>query len=298
MQPTGFIGLGVMGQPIALNLARAGTPLVVWNRTAARAEPLREVGAQVAASAQDVFRAAPLVVLMLIDEAANDEVLARGTPAFAERVRGRTLVNMGTFTTAWSRALAADVRAAGGEYVEAPVSGSRIPAETAQLVCMLAGADAAVEQARAVLRPAYREAHACGDVPNALTLKLAVNAYLIGMVTALAEAAHFAQRQGIPLATLRAVLDAGPMASNVSRVKMAKLEARDFDVQASIADVLKNARLVADAARDAGIALPVADTCAALYGEALALGAGRRDMVAVVEALEARTAARATAPAR
>lgn len=296
MPTVGFIGLGVMGQPIALNLARAGVPLAVWNRTSARCEPLRQAGARVAESPAEVFGAARTVILMLLDEAAHDGVLARGTPEFAARVAGRTLVNMGTFEPAWSAALAEEVAAAGGQYVEAPVSGSRVPAETGQLVGMIAGDPSCVEAVRQLLRPTCREAFICGAVPGALTLKLAVNAYLIGMVTALAESAHFAQRHGIELELLRAVLDAGPMASQVSRVKMAKLASRDFDVQASIADVLKNSRLVAGAAHARGVALPLVDACEALYAETLALGAGKLDMAAVVQALEARSAALAPRP--
>lgn len=125
----GFIGLGVMGRPMALRLASAGTPLVVWNRTPERAEPLRAAGAEVAADPAEVFARAEVVLLMLADEAAVDAVLGRGTPALAARVAGRTVVHMGTTSPEYSHAVEADVRAAGGRYVEAPVSGSRVPAE-------------------------------------------------------------------------------------------------------------------------------------------------------------------------
>jgi len=144
----GFIGLGVMGQPMALNLARAGTALVVWNRTAARAEPLRAVGAEVASSPAEVFERAHVVFLMLADEAATDRALGRRTPDFAVRVTGRTVVHMGTTSPEYSRELEADVRAAGGRYTEAPVSGSRVPAEAGQLVAMLAGEPGATEEVR------------------------------------------------------------------------------------------------------------------------------------------------------
>jgi 3-hydroxyisobutyrate dehydrogenase len=87
----------------------------------------------------------------------------------------------------------------------------------------------------------------------------------------------------------RSVLDAGPMASSVSRMKLPKLVERDFSVQASISDVLMNNRLVADAARRAGLASPLLDTCLDLFTQTEALGFGREDMVAVVRALEART---------
>jgi 3-hydroxyisobutyrate dehydrogenase len=289
MERTGFIGLGVMGTPMALNLARAGTPLVVWSRRADACEPLRDAGAEVAASAAAVFEQARTVILMLADDDAVDAVLARGTPAFAARVRDRTLVVMGTSSPGFSRALEAEVRAAGGRFVEAPVSGSRKPAEAGQLVGMLAGDSEVVEAVRPLLAPICRETIVCGAVPSALLMKLSVNLFLITMATGLAEAFHFAERNGVDLERFRAVLDAGPMASDVSRVKLQKLVAGDFSVQAAIADVLKNNRLVAEAAREAGIASPLLDVCHALYGETLALGHGREDMAAVVKALQART---------
>lgn len=287
----GFIGLGVMGQPMALNLARAGTPLVVWNRSPAGSEPLRAAGARVAANAAEVFAQARIVFLMLLNDAAVDAVLRRGTPDFKATVAGHTIVNMGTTSAETSLGLEAEIRAAGGRYVEAPVSGSRKPAEAAQLVGMLAGEPAATAEVRPLLRPMCRETVVCGAVPTAQLTKLAVNLFLITMVTGLAEAAHFAARHGLDMAQFTAVLDAGPMASSVSRVKMLKLAAGDFAVQASITDVLKNNRLVAEAARAAGIASPLLDVCHALYGETLALGLGGDDMVSVIRAIEQRTAA-------
>ncbi|MEU9337837.1 NAD(P)-dependent oxidoreductase [Streptomyces sp. NPDC048290] len=287
----GFIGLGVMGQPMALNLARAKTPLVVWNRTSARCEPLRAAGAEVAGSAAEVFARAAVVILMLADETAMDSVLGRGGPEFAERVAGRTVVHMGTTAPAYSAALHDAVRASGGRYVEAPVSGSRVPAEQGQLVAMLAGAAADVARVRPLLAPVCREAFACGAVPAALLMKLAVNLFLITQVTGLTEAFHFAARHGLDQRLLTDVLDAGPMASAVSRTKATKLVERDFAVQAGAVDVLKNNRLIAEAARGAAIASPLLDVCHTLFGETVALGHGHEDMVAVVRALEARSGA-------
>ncbi|MGW7512765.1 NAD(P)-dependent oxidoreductase [Streptomyces massasporeus] len=286
----GFIGLGVMGQPMALNLARAGTRLVVWNRTPERCEPLRPAGAEVAASAGDVFRRASTVFLMLADETSVDAVLGRGTPDFAPRVAGHTVVHMGTTAAEYSCGLQEDIRAAGGRYVEAPVSGSRVPAERGELVGMLAGDDDAVATVRPLLAPLCRETFGCGAVPGALLLKFSVNLFLIAVVTGLAEAFHFAERHGLDQRLLRDVLDAGPMASAVSRVKAPKLLERDFSVQAAAADVLKNNRLIAEAARKADLASPLLDVCHALYDETVRRGHGGEDMVAVLHALEARTA--------
>src|SRR5690242_11070905 len=112
----GFIGLGLMGEPMARNLLRAGTPLVVWNRTRSRCRSLEEAGAAVAETAAEVFVRCETVILMLLDGSVVDAVLERHSPAFGERVQGHTLVNMGTMTPVYSKALAAAVRSAGGCY--------------------------------------------------------------------------------------------------------------------------------------------------------------------------------------
>lgn len=288
----GFIGLGNMGLPMALNLVRAGTPLVVWNRSGDKAELARAAGATVADSPARVFRDARTVFVMLANGTVIDEVLERGTPRFAQMVAGRTLVQMGTTEASYSEQLSEDTTSAGGLYVEAPVSGSRRPAEAGQLVGMVAGPDAAVDAVLPLLAPLCATTVRCGEVPNATRMKLAVNLFLITQVTGLAEAFHFAEHNGLDLEVFRSVLDSGPMASNVSRLKLDKLTRGDFEVQASIRDVHYNSRLVADAARRAGVSSPVLDTCRDLFAEAEHLGHGRADMAAVLRAIEARTDAR------
>lgn len=285
----GFIGLGTMGQPMALNLARAGTALLVWNRTAARAEPLRAAGAEVASRPAEVFERARVVFLMLADGTAIDEALGRGTPDFAAHVAGHTVVHMGTTSPEYSRGLEADIREAGGRYAEAPVSGSRVPAEAGQLVAMLAGDAAAAEEVRPLLGPMCQETFDCGPVPNALLMKLSVNLFLITLVTGLSEAFHFADRQGLDRKLFLEVLGAGPMSSAVSRMKAPKLLERDFAVQAAVRNVLVNNELIAEAARKSGLASPLLDVCHALFEETVALGHGGSDMAAVLHAIEART---------
>ena len=285
----GFIGLGVMGQPMACNLARSGISLVVWNRSSKKCETIRAAGATIAPTAEAVFTKADVVFLMLANEAAIDSVLCRGTRAFAPLVAGRTVVQMGTTAAEFSAALEEDVRAAGGAYVEAPVSGSRKPAETGELIAMVAGDRDAVERVLPLLKPMCREAIVCGPVPNASLMKLAVNLFLITMVTGLCESVHFARRAGLDMAAFRAVLDSGPMASTVSQGKLQKLTEVDFSVQAAIFDVFKNNRLIAEAARNAGIASPLLDVCHALFRETSDLGFANDDMIAVIRAIEART---------
>lgn len=125
MTTFGFVGLGVMGQPMALNMARAGFPLLVWNRTPARAEPLVAAGTDVARDVDDVFARTSAVLLMLANGKVLDTTLGRGTSRFEALVRNHLVVSTGTTSPEYSAGLAADVVAAGGRYVEAPVSGSR-----------------------------------------------------------------------------------------------------------------------------------------------------------------------------
>src|SRR5438874_11166434 len=158
---------------------------------------------------------------------------------------------MRTTSPAYSRELEADIRSVGGHYVEAPVSGSRKPAEAGQLVALLAGDADAIADVRPLLTPMCRETMICGPVPNALLMKLSVNLYLISLVTGLAEAVHFADRHGLNLNQFVAVLNARPMASDGSRMKAPNVVGRDFAVQPTVANVLEHHRLLAGAAREA-----------------------------------------------
>ncbi len=284
-RPIGFIGLGVMGLPVAMNLLRSGARLVVWNRSAGKCAPLQALGAEVAPTVSALFDAADTVIVMLATAAVMDAVLGRGTPAFAARMRGHTVINTGTSSPAYSLALAADIAAAGGCYIECPVSGSAEQARAGQLVGMLAGDPETIAGVRPQLSSMLRDSFVCGPVPSALRMKLAVNLHLITLVTGLCEAFRFAEIQGLDLVQFQAILDAGPMASSVSTHKLRKLVNRDTSVEASIDDVLKNSRLIADEARRAGIVSPLLDVCHALFAKAVNLGLGAQEMVMVVRSI-------------
>ena len=284
----GFIGLGVMGEPMARNLVASGVDLVVWNRSTPALERLVAAGASAATSVDEVFERTALVIVMLATEAASDTTLDRGAEAFARRMRNNMLVVMGTNSPEYSRALEVDVRAAGGSYVEAPVSGSRVPAEKRQLVGMLAGETDAVARARDVVELLCAQTFECGAVPSATLMKLAANSFLISLVTGLAESFAFAESTGLDAALLRSILDGGQMASPISTVKTAKLLVGDLSPQARIRDVLKNAQLVVDAAEAAGVASPLVDASRDLYAAATEAGDGDLDMIGVIDAIRNR----------
>lgn len=293
----GFIGLGIMGQPMASRLAGAGIPLTVWNRSDAAAEALVAAGARRAANVAEVFGECGTVLVMLRNEAVLDSVLRSGPGGLAGLVPGHTVVNTGTVSPAFSRNLAREIESAGGDFVEAPVSGSRRPAEEGALVAMIAGRPGAVEAVTPLLARLCAQVTPCGEVPAALTMKLASSAFLMAVVTGLAEAFHFGREHGVDLALLRQVLDAGQMSSPISRVKSAKLVDDDLAPQAAITDVLMNVDLVAAAAREARVATPLLDTSRELYAEAVKRGDGAADMIAVIRAIADRTARQRTRPA-
>ena len=285
----GFIGLGMMGEPMSLNLLRAGIPLIVWNRSVGKRQVLSDAGAEVAESVHDVFARASAVFVMLFDRQALDATLGRGTPEFAAMVAGRTLINLGSMSPEDSVAFDAEIAAAGGRFVEAPVSGSRIPAERGQLVAMLAGDEGTVEAVRPLFAPICKEAVYCGQVGNGLRMKLAVNLFLLVMVNGLNEAVHFADRNGLDRTRLQEVLDAGPMASAVSRLKLASLIASDFTPFTAISDALNSSNLITTSAKLAGANTPLIQECRTIYAESVASGLGGMDMMAVIKTMESRS---------
>jgi 3-hydroxyisobutyrate dehydrogenase len=285
----GFIGLGTMGEPMALNLTRARHPLTVWNRSPQKCVPLRDAGATIVDSVADVFRGSDVVFLMLIDSAAIDHVLRRGTPSFAEMLSGRTVVNMSSVEPDYSCGLEKDTKDVGGRFVEAPVSGSRVPAESGQLVAMVAGDQSVVADVSPLLRPMCHEVVFCGSAGSALRMKLAANIFMLALATGLAEAVHFADRQRLDRQLVQTVLNASAMASAFSRMKLAKLVADDYSPQALARDGCNSTRLITNAARDAHTATGLMDVCRELYEETVTLGHGSSDMISVIRAIEARS---------
>ncbi|NMO04491.1 NAD(P)-dependent oxidoreductase [Gordonia sp. TBRC 11910] len=288
----GFIGLGLIGLPMAVNLADRGVRLVAWNRSSERAEPLRQMGAHVASTVDEVFRRCETVFLMLANEGVTDHVLGRGTPEFAERVSGRLLVSAGSVTPDYSRGLAADIVVAGGRFVETPVGGSTKQAETGELVAMCGGDPQDIDEIRPLLDAMFRDTIVCGTAGHGLLMKLALNHYVVVAAAALAEIVHYADRIGLDLNAFQHAFEAGPLASEFTRFKLPKLVQRDFSVHATTTDVCENTRLIGEVARDANVAAPLLDLSRELYLENVARGNADVDVLSVIEVFEARTADR------
>jgi 3-hydroxyisobutyrate dehydrogenase len=278
----GFMGIGTMGLPMANRLLDAGISLTVWNRNHERCEPLRIRGARVVDSVEALFEQCTIVLVMLLNEQAVDAALGRHTPGFERRVRGKIVVMLGTTSPEFSQLLETHLYECGSQYVEAPVSGSRVPAETGALIGMTAGDIGAVRAVEPLLANLCRQVMPCGVVPSALRMKLAVNHYLIVLVTALAESVRAAEAAGCDLEIFRQILDAGPMASMISTTKLEKMLLADFAPQAAIRDVAQIARLVRDQARSSGVESPLLEIAERLFSDAHQRGLSDFDMAAVL----------------
>jgi len=282
----GFAGLGLMGRPMAETLCRSGFDVMVYNRSPVACDPLREVGAKVAASADDLFSQCQTVILMLADDRAADAVLGRNMASFLLRARGRLIINMGTHSPAFSHALEDDIIKADGQFVEAPVSGSSDVAREGRLVAMLAGRPASVALARRIIEPMCGELIEIGPVPSATRMKLAVNLYLIASVTALAEAAHFANASGLDLRQFGRIIAEGPLGSPVISAKLEKMIGREFSAQAAVRDVVKNAQLIAAAVDCLTVRAPLLHESLARFMDVRDGGGAAQDMAAVLKSYE------------
>jgi 3-hydroxyisobutyrate dehydrogenase len=284
MSLIGFLGLGTMGEVMASRLLRAGHTLHVWNRTPAKTALLAGAGARPAATPGEVVAACPVVFLMLADGAATDAVLGRGTPAFAA-LRGRLLVNCATVSPEYSRGLETDLRAVGARFVEAPVSGSRKPAEAGALIAMLAGEPGAVAEAAPLFAPLAKQAVDCGPVPNGTLTKLATNILLVNSVAALAEMMRFADAHGLDRAKVAEVVSNGQLGSDNVRIRSAKLAQGDFTAHSAIRNVLDSLGRTGEAAAAAGCALPLTERTLQLLQETVRLGHADADMIALYHAI-------------
>ncbi|KAI5465038.1 hypothetical protein BGZ63DRAFT_412451 [Mariannaea sp. PMI_226] len=273
----GFLGLGMMGTPMALNLSRK-FPLTVWNRTAAKYGALNREGVSIGKSPAEVVEKSDVTFVMLFDGPAIDSIF---TQDFRRALRGKTLINTSSVSVDFSTKLAQQVHDAGGEFIEMPVSGSKIPAEQGQLVGMMAGKPEIAERVRPFLEPITSAAVYCGPIGSGLKTKYAVNVYLITMTAGLAETMSLATAQGLNLDSVGQVLNAGPMASAYSKIKIAKLVNQDWSPQARIKDCFNVTQLIDSAAKEAGTQVPLLELCGTLYKQAKEAGIGDEDMIAV-----------------
>ncbi|CAG9974880.1 unnamed protein product [Clonostachys byssicola] len=280
----GFLGLGMMGTPMASRLA-ANNPLTVWNRSPLQSkyEPLKQLGANIGYTPAHVINQSDVTFMMLFDGAAIKSIL---TDEFKESLRGKTLINTSSVTVECCQYLDKFVRDAGGEFLEMPVSGSKIPAEQGKLVGLMAGDQELAERVKPLIEPLTTVSVYCGPIGSGLKMKYALNLYSTTMNAGLAESMNLARAQGLNLEAFVTALDAGPMASAYSKMKTTKMLHQDWSPQASARDCYNSTQLIRSAIEEANTQSPLALLSASLYRKAIESGWGDEDMISVYKVLQ------------
>lgn len=270
---------------MALNLSRK-FPLTVWNRSPSKYSSFTQNGVSIGNSPADVVEQSDVTFVMLFDGPAIDSIF---TDDLKRALRGKTIVNTSSVPVEFSKGLAQRVSEARGDYLEMPVSGSKVPAEQGSLVGMMAGSAEVAERIRPVVEPITSAAVYCGPIGSGLKTKYAVNLFLITMTAGLAESMSLAKAQGLDLESVGQVLNAGPMASAYSKLKIAKMLNQDWSPQASIKDCYNSTQLIHSAAKKEEARAPLVELCGSLYKEAKESGLGEEDMIAVAKILSTQT---------
>ena len=276
-----FLGLGVMGAPMASNLAAAGFALRVWNRSPARAEPFAAAGATVCASPAEAVRGARFVVSMVADDAATREVMLGPDGVVAAAAPGTTIVDSSTNSPAMSREVARAAVARGLAHLDAPVSGSIAQASGRELVFMVGGPQHAFDAARPLFDAMGRMARRMGDSGAGSTIKLVNNMLSGTMSAAIAEAMSVALAAGLEPAAVQAILSEGAAGSRLTRTKIPKMAARDFSPQFQLGLMEKDLRYFLALAQEVDRPVPVASLVRTQLQAARRAGLGTQDVSAI-----------------
>jgi 3-hydroxyisobutyrate dehydrogenase len=274
------LGTGIMGFPMARNIAAAGHDVRAWNRSGERAEPLAEHGVTVCESAQEAVEGAEVVVTMLADGDAVADV-AEGL-AFPE---GCVWAQMSTVGIEGTDRLLAAAERAGVPLVDAPVVGTKAPAEKGELTVLASGDPKARERCEPVFEAVAARVVDIGDRPGSATrMKLVLNAWLVALVEGLAESIALAEGLQLDPRQFLEIIDGGPLGPPYAKMKGTMMIERSYEPSFSLALAAKDARLAVDAAARAGLELPALQAIRDQLERGVEQGHGDSDMAAAVEA--------------
>lgn len=272
----GLIGLGLMGRPMGMNLLKAGHSLTVWNRTASRAEELVAAGAKLAKSPQEAAAGADLVLTMVSDPPALEEVLWGATGAMQAIGRGSIYLDCSTISPALARKIAAACVERGARFLDAPVTGGDWGAKKGELVFMVGGDAEALKEAEPILGVMGKKWFHLGPNGAGQTIKLAMNMILALQVDALAEALALTTRAGIQGEKLVEVLQSSMGRSGLLDVKAPNLLKGEYVPSFPLRLMHKDLGLALELANQLGVALPA--TAAARETYDYVKGAAKEDL--------------------
>jgi len=281
----GFLGLGIMGTAMSRNCLRAGHDVMVWNRSPEPAKAMAALGAKVAATPAEATAHGEVIIVMLTGPEACEAVLFGPQGAAESLSPGKVVVNMSTIAPAYARDAAARVRQTGADYVDAPVSGSKKPAEDGTLVILAGGREETIAAVEPVLLAMGKKVARCGEAGLGSTMKITVNVLLGVMAEGLAETVHLGEALGLNRNALLDVILAGPMANDLFRLKDPMFRANDYPPQFPAKHMAKDLNFALDAASEAKASAPTLSVLTLLYAKLLGMGLGDADFAAVIKAL-------------
>jgi 2-hydroxy-3-oxopropionate reductase len=287
VERVGFVGLGLMGMPMARNLAEAGYELVLYNRTSEKAEALaRERSGAVASSPREVAEASDATITMLPGPPEVEKIV-KGEEGLLEGAReGSLLVDMSTSSPVLARRLAATARERGVGMLDAPVSGADVGAEEGTLSIMVGGEEEHFERARPLFDAMGEKIVHVGPPGTGQVVK-ACNQIVVALtIEAVSEALVLGSRAGVDQETVLDVLSGGLAANKVMEVKREKLLSHDFTPGGKVEFHRKDLQIALEAGREYGVTLPVTSMVDQMFGTLVALGRGGWDHVALLTLIE------------
>lgn len=256
LSKVGFIGLGLMGKPMALNLVKAGFAVTVWNRTASRADEVVAAGAKLAASPRDVAADADLLITIVSDPPALEEVLWGANGAMQSLRRGSIYMDSSTVSPDQARKIAAACTERGVRFLDAPVTGGDWGAKKAELIFMAGGDAATIAEAEPVLKVLGKKWFHLGENGAGQTIKLAMNLILALQVDALAEAVALVSAAGLQGEKLVEVLQSSMARSGVLDVKSQNLLNGQYTPSFPLRLMHKDMKLALELAKQVDVELP------------------------------------------
>ncbi|GAW67943.1 3-hydroxyisobutyrate dehydrogenase [Geoanaerobacter pelophilus] len=285
MEQYGFLGLGIMGSAMAKNLLKAGFKVTVWNRSQEKCAELAALGATVAATPAEVTASCSVTIAMLADPAAAHAVCFGPQGALEGIGAGRGYVDMSTVDAATAKDIGAAVTGKGGRFLEAPVSGSKKPAEDGTLIILAAGDRELFDQALPLFEKMGKKSLYLGELGRGAQMKLIVNMVMGGMMTIFCEGLALADKAGLEGSDLLDVIDAGAMANPMFKLKGAQIGQGNFATAFPLKHMQKDMRLAVALGDQLGQPLFSASAANESFKRARAQGLSDNDFSAVFKAI-------------
>jgi 3-hydroxyisobutyrate dehydrogenase len=276
-----LLGTGIMGAGMARSMLRAGLPLRVWNRTREKAEPLAADGAVVAETPAEAARDADIIVTMLLDTVAVDDVMSADDGAGRAARDGAIWIQSSTVGVDGAAKLAALAVRFGLLYVDAPVLGTREPAEQGTLTVLASGPEEARERCAPVFDAIGSRTLWLGPAGAGSRLKMVVNSWVLALTEATAEAVALAEGLRLDPTLFLDTIKGTATDSPYAHAKGAAMLARKFEPSFPVRGAEKDARLILEAAADAGVDMALTAAAHGHFAKALEHGHGDDDMASV-----------------